>query len=373
LRLAGDPITVAADVALARGDFAHVPLGVAGNGTTTLEQPLPRGARRVVGLTFGVTGSGLHEAANGGTGAQTIDTGTLEVLAPSALAGWRGTNGITSLGDGRFRYVVAPGSTARFRAPAASDDHPVPVLATPSLAARAGDGGRLAVTIEGRPLVVRVAGTIPRFPTARGDAVVGDVDALSTALNADAPGAARPNEIWLRNADLRALRAPAFSALAVTTHDAVARRLETDPLSRGVLLVLGGAALVALALALIGLALTLVADLRDERGELFDLESQGASPAVLRAHLRLRAAAIGAAGALGGIVLGLILAALVVDLVTLAAGAAEPQPPLRLAIGWPLALAGVVFLAAVGALITTVLTRRAFAARAAGRWSEVGA
>jgi hypothetical protein len=227
--------------------------------------------------------------------------------------------------------------------------------------------------IEGRPLVVRVAGTIPRFPTARGDAVVGDVDALSTALNADAPGAARPNEIWLRDADLSALRAPTFAALAVTTHEGVAHRLETDPLSRGVLLVLGGAALVALVLALIGLALTLVADLRDEQGELFDLESQGASPAVLRAHLRLRAAAVGVAGALGGIVLGLILAALVVDLVTLAAGAAEPEPPLRLAVGWPLALSGLILLGVVGALVIVLLTRRAFAARAAGRWSEVGA
>src|SRR6185437_7586746 len=130
-------------------------------------------------------------------------------------------------------------------------------------------------------------------------------------------------------------------------------------------LVLGGAALVALALALIGLGLTLVTDLRDEQGELFDLESQGASPSVLRAHLRLRAAAVGAAGAVGGVVLGLILAALVVDLVTLAAGAAEPQPPLRLAIGWPLALVGLLLLAAVGALVIVLVTRRAFAARAA--------
>jgi hypothetical protein len=94
---------------------------------------------------------------------------------------------------------------------------------------------------------------------------------------------------------------------------------------------------------------------------------------VLRSHLRLRAAAVGAAGALGGIVLGLILAALVVDLVTLAAGAAEPQPPLRLAIGWPLALVGLLLLAAVGTLVILLLTRRAFAARAAGRWSEAGA
>jgi ABC-type antimicrobial peptide transport system permease subunit len=139
-----------------------------------------------------------------------------------------------------------------------------------------------------------------------------------------------------------------------------------------VLLVLAGAAVVALALALVGLALGLVADLRDEQGELFDLESQGAAPATLRSHLRLRAAAVGAAGALGGVLLGLVLAALVVDLVTLAADAAQPEPPLRLVLGWPVALAGLAVLAVLGGLLAVTLTRRAFAARAAGRWTEVG-
>ena len=42
------------------------------------------------------------------------------------------------------------------------------------------------------------------------------------------------------------------------------------------------AALAALLLAVMGLALAIRADLRDDRGELVDLEAQGATPALLR-------------------------------------------------------------------------------------------
>ena len=66
-------------------------------------------------------------------------------------------------------------------------------------------------------------------------------------------------------------------------------RLQADPLARGALLTLAGTAAVALLLALVGLLLAVVGDVRDDRGELFDLEAQGAAPATIRAHLRLRA------------------------------------------------------------------------------------
>ena len=66
-------------------------------------------------------------------------------------------------------------------------------------------------------------------------------------------------------------------------------RLRADPLARGALFTLAGTAAVALLLALLGLLLAVVGDVRDERGELFDLEAQGAAPSTVRAHLRLRA------------------------------------------------------------------------------------
>ena len=135
---------------------------------------------------------------------------------------------------------------------------------------------------------------------------------------------------------------------------------------------LGGAAAIALALALVGIVLGLVADIRDEHGELFDLESQGARPATLRRHLRLRALAVAAFGVAGGLVTGAVLSALVVDLVVLTAGAGRPQPPLRLAIGWPVVIAGLLLLFAVGGALVAAISRRAFHAPVAGRYTEVG-
>ena len=122
-----------------------------------------------------------------------------------------------------------------------------------------------------------------------------------------------------------------FNTLAVASRSATLASLRSDPLARGSLLTLAGTAIVALALALLGLLLAVVGDLRDDRGELFDLEAQGAAPAAIRAHLRLRATLLTVFGVLGGLALGAILSVLVVSLVAVTAGATSPQPPLRLA------------------------------------------
>ena len=65
--------------------------------------------------------------------------------------------------------------------------------------------------------------------------------------------------------------------------------------------------------------LSVVGDVRDDRGELFDLEAQGASPATIRAHLRLRALLVAAFGVVGGLALGAILTSLVIALVSVTA------------------------------------------------------
>jgi hypothetical protein len=112
---------------------------------------------------------------------------------------------------------------------------------------------------------------------------------------------------------------------------------------------------------------------RDEHGDLFDLESQGARPATLRTHQRLRAVAVAAFGVAGGIVTGAVLSALVVDLVVLTAAAGRPQPPLSLAVGWPLTLLGLAALLVLGGALVALITRRAFHSPTAGRYTEVGA
>ena len=148
--------------------------------------------------------------------------------------------------------------------------------------------------------------------------------------------------------------------------------LRSEPLAHGTLLTLAAAALAALALALVGLLLVVIADLRDERGELFDLEAQGAEPATLRRHLRLRTGFVAAFGLVGGIATGAVLAALVVALVTLTASASSTDLPLLLGIDWPIVLLGLVAYFAVAALLVSAATRRAFGADVAGRFAEVG-
>ena len=115
--------------------------------------------------------------------------------------------------------------------------------------------------------------------------------------------------------------------------------------------------------------LAVVNDLRDERGELLDLEIQGATPAALRRHLRLRAGLVSAAGLGGGIVLGAVLSVLVVDLVALTANAARPQPPLRLYVDWQVLAVGAAAYLAVTVFVIGAVTwlpfREARAPRAA--------
>ena len=142
----------------------------------------------------------------------------------------------------------------------------------------------------------------------------------------------------------------------MSTHDAVLADLRSEPLARGTLLTLAGAALAALGLALVGLLLVVVSDLRDERGELFDLEAQGAAPATLRQHLRLRTALVAAFGLVGGIATGAVLAALVVALVTLTAGAGSAELPLLLGFGWPALLLGLLAYFLVAAMLVLYYT-----------------
>jgi hypothetical protein len=355
--LRGDPLSARAAFLRPDGTFGGVSLGQLGAGTQTVRARLPHGSR-LIRLGFFPTGSGLHSVANGGTGIQPLARGTLTIRGLDTR-GWIGAAGIFVSG-GRLRYVVTPDLQAVYRPTQPTDSGAVPALVSPELAAAAGAGGVLPVAIEGSQVQVRVVGTVPRYPTAYGNVVLADRELVSTALNTQQPGTAVTNEVWVDGDPPRvaeALRRPPFDRLQVVTHAEVEHAIRAEPLARGTLWTLGIAAVAALALALAGLALVLVADLRDEAGDLFDLESQGAAPATLRRHLRLRAAAIAGAGLGGGIATGAILSALVVGLVTLTAAGIQTEPPLRLSADWPLLAIGVAAVSAAGIAITALLTR----------------
>jgi len=385
LRARGDELAVRA-VVLHLGRAFGLPLGK--TSARRLAARIPAGARGglLLSFIFDLTNTGLHGVPNAGINAAAVAQGTMRVGAPRVdgralpfdFDTWAGSGGITPVGAGRLRYVVTNEGVARFRARQPTDGKPVPIVVTRTLADAAGPGGILPVEIGNGFVTGRVVATARRIPTIAGDAVLADASTIAASLDADTPGAGAPNEAWLEAPSGQAakldavLRRPPFDVLSVTSRREVLADLRSEPLARGTLLTLAGAALAALALALVGLLLGVVSDLRDERGELFDLEAQGAQPSTLRSHLRLRSGFVAIFGVVGGIATGAVLAALIVALVTLTAGAASPQPPLLLGVDWPVLLLGLAGYTALAAALVAVATRRAFRADVAGRFAEVG-
>ena len=340
-------VRLAAQIRSANGRFRSVDLQ---NPRTTL-----RG-----GLLVGLAISPATRIQERGADAGQALVGALRVSItdrPDALAGWLGIGGARLAGN-RVAYALTPQEDARLRPRVPSDADPVPVLATPRLAAAAGPGGVLPLQIGGERLSVRVVERVARFPGVRGQAVVGDVDALLSALNAARPGLGRVNELWLGGE--RRLDRPEYRPVEVLSRRALEADARQDPIAHGTLLALVVAALVSLGLALAGILLTVVGDLRDERGELFDLEAEGAGPALLRRIVRLRALTVSVAGLAAGALTGIVLGAVVTDLVSLTARATAAEPPLRLDVDWAIVAAALAAYALAAAALVALATRRAF-------------
>ncbi len=287
-----------------------------------------------------------------------------------------GLDGPTWLGEGGvalrttkkgldLRYRISQQSDARVRAQQAVDSQIPAVIVTPGLAALAGGtGGTLALAVGGERVPVRVAAVVDRFPGTDGEAVIGDLGALSTAVDIRVPGAGRTNEIWLATPDGKAVAAALaqspFRGVAVVSRAALLDEARDDPIGHGTLLALDSAAVVALLLAALGLALTVLSDLRDDRGDLYDLEAQGASPSLLRRIVRVRALVVAIAGIMAGAVAGLLLALLVTRVV--AATARASASPLPLQTSFDLRVIGLAAFAylILAACLVAFATRRAF-------------
>ncbi len=360
-------VRVRAAIETRDGGFRYVPLP--GN------QP----GGRLLGFSFDITGHGLEREAVTGEGAHPLGSLTLKLRPPRVngrplavdFRAWKGSGLHARLtrDSARLRFLATSDLQPAFRIRQPLDQEAVPIVVSPAIAAAAGPGRTLPLQIEGTSVLTRVVGTANRFPSVDGDFVVADRQTLATAMNADHPGTAVTNEIWLGKPPPAR---PPFDVLRVITRQSVQDGLAGDPLSRGSLLALVVASLAGVGLALAGLLLVVVADLRDERGELFDLEAQGATPGTLRRHLRLRALMLVGMGLIGGIVTGALLSVLVVSLVEVTANATTPQPPLVLSIDWGvLALGLLAYVAAAGALVAAA-TWSAFRSPAAGRFAEVG-
>ena len=154
-------------------------------------------------------------------------------------------------------------------------------------------------------------------------------------------------------------RAP-YQGLDVASRTAVQSDLHANPLSRGITVTLVAAAVVAGVLALLGVLLGCLASLRDERADLFDLETQGVTPDGLRGQLRVRALVLVGAGLIGGIPLGILLSWATTAVVVLGAGGGTPRPPLLVETPWLLLLVAAVGFVLIAELAVWLASAAAF-------------
>src|SRR5919198_2925056 len=368
----GDPAVATANIATEGGTFVTLDLGTIEPGSSVLRGPIPASARGglLIGLGFAPT---LPEVHNARPASGTLLLGPFRAdgaVLRAGFASWVATGGMHlrhSAERARLSFFLTNDRDAGFRHSQPTDGGHVRAIATPSLAGLASGGGLLPVRVDDNDVVLRVAGTGERFPSTDGDFLVADESALRTLLNTSAPGSAVVREVWLDGASGRAGRElaaavgkPPLTGVHATFQSRVEAGLRDDPLARAVLRTLAATALVAFALALGGLVLALAEDVRDERGELEDLEAQGAGPARLRGHLRLRSTAIVGVGILGGAVLGAVLSILVVAAVLVTANGGVPEPPLLLSVDWTLLGAGLLAYLACALVLVSLVTWNAF-------------
>ena len=341
----GDQVGVTLVVQNPAGDFTLVDLGQHGSGTYERRTHLRAGKLVAIKLSFPTIAAYVagHKEAETGQVVADASVGTFTVAEH-----WLGSGGIRVDAPGTYHYVVNRAADTLIRPAQPADGLLVPVVASPAL-------GKVGATVGLRVSDAVIPATIVAharyFPSTDGDFVIADLPTWLAAANGAEPGVAAPSEIWTD-------RRPPPSPLQVTSQRAQERLLEDDPIARGATALLAVVAAVALLLAVAGLLLTVLGDRTGERASLRDLEVQGATPAELRRHLRLRAAAVGGLGVAGGLGAGAVVGALVVAIVTVTAGAQQAMPPLVLQFDWPLVglvLGALVVVAAAG---TMGVTRR---------------
>jgi len=374
LRIRGDPVALALNIRNSRGDFSVVSLGEQRAGARVARGRLPgvaRGGSLVgVSIAFPPVAAFLAGHVESGTTRSVANSsrGTIAFTHLSArgrelppFEDWIGTGGVRPLRAGSgIRYVVNRSTRSSLRPRQPDEGHAVPVVVTPRLARLASAAGELPLEVQGEPVTGRVVGVTRFVPSVSDEAVLADLETITTALNTRTPGSAVPDEVWVRDPVPGAgelLRKRPFALLAAESRAEVERFLRDDPLARGTLWILILTAVVALVLAGAAIVLTALSDRRDESRRLFDLRVQGAPRRTRRSYLRLRALVVGAAGLVGGVIAGAVLLALVTGFVAVTAGGAEPVPPLVPRLDAPLLVGMLVAFAAAAAVAVAAVTR----------------
>jgi hypothetical protein len=393
----GFAVTVTADLRDPRGTIRQVTFGTAGASAAVLRAPVPRGRWELEALELDEpTGlaitNGHQNGENPGAATQAsalVALGPLSVLPargpslPVPLGAWRGvgaaattgpattgpattgpaTTGPATSGAAAIVGFSASGTPGVLRPAQPTDTLPVPVLADPQTAASAGPDGRIALTVDGLPVVARVVGVLDRFPTLADEEagfVIADEATLAAALDAQLPGQGRPDELWISTAHPAQLRAALGSGTLAQLDSSfridIDQQLRDAPVARGVLGTLIAATVLSVVLAVVGLLTALLGGARDTRAE-SDLSEQGVGPRGLRAELRVRLALASVLGVIVGLGIAVLLTRLAVASVRAAGTVADPSPPVVTVVPWAALAAGAAGTLAVLALAGALATR----------------
>jgi hypothetical protein len=234
---------------------------------------------------------------------------------------------------------------------------PVPVLATTGYAATYGlyHGSVFAVTIEGQQVFCQLVATVAAFPG--GGALVADQAAVQDALVTLGFGGSLPVTEWWLATVTGAAPAGVPAGWTVSDADAVASRLESDPLSAAPVHAAEAVAVAVALLAALGFCVSVAASARERRSQHALLGALGV-PAAAQARLFCVEEALISIPAAGvGLAIGVVLARVMVPALTVTATGAAPVPPvlLTLPLGWVLPLAALLVIVPVLAAAVTAL------------------
>ena len=389
----GIAVDVTADLRDPQGAIRQVAFGTAGAGGGFLRAAVPPGRWELEALELdeptGLAITNGHQ--NGENPAAATQSRTRVALGP-LLALQAGGRSLLRVPLGAWRGVgaaatpapasTAPASTAPagtdvatvtftasgtpgvLRPAQPADTHPVPVLADAQTAAAAGPGGRIALTVDGLPVIARVVGVLSRFPTLPSDAagfVVADEATLAAALDAQLPGQGRADELWIGTGHPDRLRAALGSGPLAQLDSSfrldLEHQLRDAPVARGVLGTLIAATALSVVLAVVGLLAALFGAARDGRVE-SDLREQGVGPRGLRAELRVRLTLVSVLGVVAGLAIAVLLTRLAVASVRSVGAVASPRPPAVTVVPWAALAAWGAGTLAVLAIAGWLATRR---------------
>lgn len=368
VRYEGAPMRLDAVVRTDGGDMTNIPLGTITEGMTSLRGPLPDSAvgGQLTALIF--------------RNDQLIAGPQHQGEVATATVAFEGLEGL--VGEEPIPIEIFSVSAVVIRAPQAIDGVILPAIASPTVARDARADGTLDLHIGDGVVRARIVGTASWAPTiadAKPRFVILPYEPALAAVAAALPTGGRPTEMWIsaptpaRLAETRtALDQAPFRFAEVTAREDLLAEREDDPLAQAIVWALVVAALAGLTLSVGALVMGAVTDLRDERGELADLEAQGVPPSALRWHALARTAWLAIGGSMAGLIAGLGLAVVVTGALAIDAQGNLPIPPLRVVLP-PLEIAAVVggvlavVLGSVGLLAARTYGRATLGERRGGR------